>query len=78
MSVEIKKLDLIKSREKYELALKLIDSIEYFENKKQLYISFSKSEISIFSNLGKKLSHQIDICERASDRLTKKLLSKNF
>ena len=78
MSVENKKLDLINSRERHESALKLIDAIEYFENKKQLYFSFSKSEISIFSNLGKKLSHQIDICERASDRLTKKLLSKNF
>jgi hypothetical protein len=63
---------------RYKKALKLIDAIEHFECKRKNLLYSANSYGTIFPNLKEKFLHEADICERASERLTKKLLSKNF
>ena len=71
-------LDLSNLKIRFEKALKIIDAIEHFEGKKRIYLASCDAHGMIFPNLRTKYLHQADICERASKRLTKKLLSKNF
>jgi len=63
---------------RFEKALKIIDAIEYFEGKTKLLLDSSNGHGKHFPDLQNKLLHQSEICQRASERLTKKLLSKNF
>ena len=64
---------------RFEKALKIIDAIEYlFIQRKILLDSANEEDMIHFHNLRSRYLHQADICEKASERLTKKLLSKNF
>jgi|688.fasta_scaffold37606_4 hypothetical protein len=77
--MEIKiNLDISNLKIRFEKALKIIDAIEHFEGKKRVLLDSSNGHGMMFPNLRTKYLHQADICERASKRLTKKLLSKNF
>ena len=64
---------------RFEKAKKIIDAISYFEKKKKVLLDCCNEKgIINFPNLRNRYLYQADICERASERLTKKLLSKNF
>jgi hypothetical protein len=64
---------------RFEKAKKIIDAIGYFERRKKVLLyCCNEQNMFFFPNLKNKYLHQADICDRASKRLTKKLLSKNF
>lgn len=78
METKISNSDPPNLKIRFEKAIKIIDAIQYFEGKKRIYLASCEAHGMIFPNLRNKYLYQADICERASKRLTKKLLSKNF
>ena len=64
---------------RFEKAKKIIDAIEYlFVLRKVLSDSANEEDMIHFPSLRNRYLHQADICEKTSEQLTKKLLSKNF
>lgn len=78
METKLSNSDLSTLNIRFEKALKIIDAIEYFDGKKKVLMDSANGHGKFFPNLRSRYLHQADICKRASERLTKKLLSKNF
>lgn len=75
--METKLSAYLQMQKKFRQGMDIVNAIRHFETKKSLYLDSANGHGKLFPNLEQKFLHQADICQRAIERLSKRLLILN-
>ena len=75
--METKLSAYLQMQKKFRQVIEIVNAIKHFESKKSIFLNSANGHGKLFPKLEQKFLHQADICQRAIERLSKRLLILN-